>query len=72
MWIPFSKEEEKGKKKEKKIYRKGMIKCPLKDLKKAPERTAKTWHRYNQKKEWGRRKWYSDYNQYNSLSVAKS
>lgn len=39
-----------------------MIKCPQKDLKKAPEHTTKTWHRYNQKKEWGRWKCYSDYN----------
>lgn len=35
-----------------KIYRKGIIKGPQKDLKKTPESTAKTWHRYNQKKGW--------------------
>lgn len=32
-----------------------MIKCPQKDFKKELENTAKTWHRYSQKKEWGKR-----------------
>lgn len=49
-----------------------MVKCPQEDLKKAPDSTAKSWHKYNQRKKWGRRKLYFLYNQYDSLSVAKS